>query len=87
MRLDDKDTEVDISAIEGAKIAPGEQFRFNACGRSDTSSGTEGIFEVYEDGSGGKKVRHFYWDCPWGSKKNTWTVSGTLANRSTCIPF
>ncbi|KAF8919893.1 pleurotolysin A [Mucidula mucida] len=26
---------------------------------------------------GDKAIRHFYWDCPWGSKTNTWTVSGS----------
>ena len=74
--IDDKEAEIPTSDIEGTKIAPGDEFTVNSCGRSNSPSGTEGEFDVYEDGPGGPKVRHFYWNCPWGSPKNTWTISG-----------
>jgi hypothetical protein len=73
--IDNKDAEIPAKDIENTKILPGDTFRINSCGREDASSGTEGDFDLYEDG--GPKVRHFYWDCPWGTKTNTWTISGT----------
>jgi hypothetical protein len=72
--IDNKDAEIPKSDIENHKINPGDEFQINSCGRSDASSGTEGDFDIYEDG--GTKVRHFYWNCPWGSKTNTWRVTG-----------
>ncbi|OCH86914.1 pleurotolysin A [Obba rivulosa] len=69
----DKDTEIATKDIEGTKILPGAEYTINSCGRSDASSGTEGKFDLYEEG--GALVRSFYWDCPWGSKTNTWTIS------------
>ena len=70
----DKDYEISVGDIENATILPGENFMISSCGRSDSASGTEGEFEIYEDGGG--KVRHFYWSCPWGSKINTWRITG-----------
>ena len=72
--IDDKDEEVEASTIENTKILSKKRYRVNSCGRKDASSGTEGSFDLEEEG--GEKVRHFYWDCPWGKKTNTWTVSG-----------
>ena len=72
--LDDKNAEIPKSDIENHKIGPDEVFQINACGRSDAAVGTAGGYDIYEDG--GPKVRHFYWDCPWGSKTNTWRVTG-----------
>ncbi|KAI0267255.1 aegerolysin type hemolysin [Russula aff. rugulosa BPL654] len=74
---DNKDAEIPKSDIENHKIDPGDEFEINSCGRSDASSGTEGDFDIYEDG--GTRVRHFYWDCPWGSKTNTWRVTDNNA--------
>jgi hypothetical protein len=73
---DDKDDGIPTSQIEGMKIGPGTIVRIDSCGREDAASGTEGDLEIWEDGAGGAKVGHFYWDCPWGTRSNTWTVSG-----------
>ena len=73
--IDDKDDEMPASDIENAYILPGKSFRVNSCGRSNASSGTEGSFDIEEEGGG--EVRHFYWSCPWGGNTNTWTVSCT----------
>jgi Aegerolysin len=72
--IDNKDEEIPISDIEDKKIDGGKEFRINSCGRENAPSGTEGNFDIYEDG--GDEVRHFYWDCPWGGKTNTWTITG-----------
>ncbi|KAF8687636.1 hypothetical protein AX14_003645, partial [Amanita brunnescens Koide BX004] len=68
-----KDKEIPVSDIENTEIPPGGEFRINSCGRENASSGTEGEFDIYEVDS--NKVRHFYWDCPWGSSTNTWTIT------------
>ncbi|KAF8726099.1 hypothetical protein AX14_008081 [Amanita brunnescens Koide BX004] len=69
----DKNIEVSVHAIENTRILPGQEFRISSCGRENATSGTEGEFDIFEDGS--DKIRHFYWDCPWGKKGNTWRVS------------
>ncbi|KAF9177421.1 hypothetical protein BGZ50_008791 [Haplosporangium sp. Z 11] len=45
-----------------------------ACGRSDESYGTAGSFELFQ---GDTKVTNISWSCPWGSKVNSWSSSGT----------
>ncbi|KAF8668060.1 hypothetical protein AX14_006257 [Amanita brunnescens Koide BX004] len=71
----DKDAEIPVQGIENTRILPGQEFRISSCGRENAASGTEGQFDIYEEG--GDKIRHFYWDCPWGRKGNTWTISGS----------
>ena len=71
----DKDTEYPVSRYEGNTIEPGEQLQLNATGRSDAASGTEGWFNLVDPKANDKVIRHFYWDCPWGSKSNTWNVT------------
>ncbi|CAM2987522.1 aegerolysin family protein [Vibrio neptunius] len=70
-----KDNEYEPSEIEGQVIERGTSFSINACGRSDSASGTEGSFELYD---GSTHVGTYSWDCPWGSKTNdsSWTLSG-----------
>ncbi|KAH8832152.1 pleurotolysin A [Flagelloscypha sp. PMI_526] len=72
-----KDKEVPASDYEGHVIGPDEKLQINACGRSDAAEGTTGDFDLVDPNNGDQAVRHFYWDCPWGSKRNTWTVSGS----------
>ena len=72
-----KDQEVGTNTYEGQTIAPYEWLEFSSCGRSDASSGTEGNFDLVDPSASDKQIRHFYWDCPWGSKTNTWSVSGS----------
>ncbi|KAI0272832.1 pleurotolysin A [Russula aff. rugulosa BPL654] len=71
----DRDSEIPIKDIENTKILSGNKFKINSRGRSASSAGTEGEFDIYEDGPGGERVGHFYWDCPWGSKSNTWRIT------------
>uniref|UniRef100_UPI0040535BE3 Ostreolysin A6 n=1 Tax=Pleurotus ostreatus TaxID=5322 RepID=UPI0040535BE3 len=73
----DKDAEVSASNYEGKIVKPDEKLQINASGRSDAAEGTTGTFDLVDPADGDKQVRHFYWDSPWGSKTNTWTVSGS----------
>ncbi|KAI0714080.1 pleurotolysin A [Cerioporus squamosus] len=68
------------STYEGYVIHPGEELQMNACGRESSPSGTTGDFDVVDVPAGDKVIRHFYWDCPWGSSTNTWTISGSNSN-------
>jgi len=69
---DNKDAEIPIGDIENKTIEPHKKFRISSCGREGAPSGTEGEFDIYD---GDDKVRHFYWNCPWGSKTNTWSIT------------
>ncbi|KAI6779041.1 uncharacterized protein J7T54_008259 [Emericellopsis cladophorae] len=69
---DNKDREISVEQVQKTSIKPGNQAGFAACGRSDASSGTEGSFELWD---GETKICKVYWDCPWGSKTKTFTVS------------
>ncbi|KAM4066457.1 aegerolysin domain-containing protein [Hirsutella rhossiliensis] len=66
-----KDVEVTTSQIEAVVIAPGSSESVSACGRSDASSGTTGQFDIYE---GAAKICTVKWDCPWGSKTNSFNI-------------
>ncbi|KAK7047442.1 Ostreolysin A6 [Paramarasmius palmivorus] len=76
----DKDKELSRDQFEGQIIRPDQRLQLNACGRAHSPSGTEGRFDLCDADDGDRVIRHFYWDCPWGSKRNTWTVSGTNSN-------
>lgn len=43
-----------------------------SCGRSDSASGTQGSFDLYD---GDTRVVTLVWNCPWGSKSNSWSQS------------
>ncbi|KAF9497705.1 erylysin A [Pleurotus eryngii] len=73
----DKDTEVPASKYEGMVIAPDDQVQINACGREDAAEGTTGTFDLVDPNDSDKQVRHFAWDCPWGTKANSWVVGGS----------
>ncbi|PHH89228.1 hypothetical protein CDD83_6460 [Cordyceps sp. RAO-2017] len=66
-----KDNEVSTHEVEGSSAAPFEAKYVGACGRSDSASGTEGSFDVYDDAT---KICRVYWSCPWGSKDNEFRV-------------
>ncbi len=70
-----KDDEIQPSDIEGVNIEGGSSYMIEACGRSDSASGTEGTFDLYD---GATKIGTYSWDCPWGSKTNSsdWSPSG-----------
>ncbi len=81
-KYDNKDEEVDSSQINGIQFTSGKFYpnAISACGRSDAASGTEGSFDIYIDGSDvtdkNNLICKLSWDCPWGSKTNTWGASG-----------
>jgi hypothetical protein len=71
---DNKDHEISPAQVDSLVIAQGDTKEIAACGRSDAASGTEGTVDLYQ---GGTKVCQLYWNCPWGSKTNTFTVRDT----------
>jgi hypothetical protein len=75
LNVGNKDAVVNLGEIEGKEIAPGKQFKFNSCGKSDSPTGTEAEFDLIDKDTG-EVIRHVYWDCPYTSSRNTFTVSG-----------
>ncbi|KAF7158747.1 hypothetical protein CNMCM5623_003911 [Aspergillus felis] len=75
----DKDKEIPPSDVDKIEIPPGQKKRVYSCGRSDASSGTEGGFKLYDgkDKKEDKCIGEVYWDCPWGSKTNTFNTTPT----------
>jgi hypothetical protein len=71
-QYDNKDEEVSRDTVQNISISSGNSAGIASCGRSDSPSGTEGSFELWV---GNTKICKIYWDCPWGSKRNTFTVS------------
>lgn len=71
-QYDDKDKELSAGQINGTviEIAQESYNVLSACGRSDSASGTQGSYDLYE---GDTKVVTIVWDCPWGSKTNSWS--------------
>jgi hypothetical protein len=71
-----KDAEISADDINKITIKSNSKAVINSCGREHSPSGTEGSFEIFD---GEVKVGEYYWDCPWGSKKNTsiFTPSGS----------
>lgn len=76
----DKDTEVDALDYEGKVLNAGEKLQFNACGRSDSPTGTDGKFDLVDPKDGDKLIRQFYWSCPHGNSGNKWESSGANSN-------
>nr|AGA84054.1 umbellolysis [Polyporus umbellatus] len=72
-----KDKELPASDYEGKTIEPGTQLQLNACGRENSPSGTTGQFNLVDPSANDQVIRSFYWDCPWGSSRNEWIVSGS----------
>jgi len=70
-----KDNEIDKNDVQGVKIVPRGTFSIYSCGRSDSPSGTEGSFDLV-DNSTNQLIRNIYWDCPWGSSRNTFNITG-----------
>ncbi|CAA7262635.1 unnamed protein product [Cyclocybe aegerita] len=72
-----KDAEVYPDKYNGMSVGPDNKVQINSCGRADSSSGTEGSFDIVDPNDGNRIIRSFYWDCPWGSKANTWNPTGS----------
>ena len=75
MDAGDKDTDISPSTYENQVIHPGESLQLNSCGNKDHPTGTTGELDIVDVTANDEVIRHFFWDCPWGSKKNTWTIS------------
>lgn len=71
-RADNKDEELEPLDIDQIKIPPGGEVDVNSCGRENVASGTEGSFEVYKNDDW---VCSLAWDCPCGSKTNSFDSS------------
>ena len=71
-KWDNKDNEISAGEVAKQTAGPGGNIDIASCGRSDASSGTEGSYNIYD---GDTKICRVYWNCPWGSKTNTFTVS------------
>jgi hypothetical protein len=67
-RLGNKDQEISTDDINKITITSGNSATICSCGRADASAGTEGSFDLYD---GDTKVGTYRWDCPWGSKTNS----------------
>lgn len=78
-KWDNKDDE--IGSVNGITLDKGKTYNniISSCGRSDSSSGTEGSFYLCDgskkQGDPDYKICKLSWDCPWGSKTNTWAAS------------
>lgn len=85
--LGNKDKEVKIDEINGKVLdynTTDKERIISTCGRSDAASGTEGTFEIYLYDEITKKevtkLSEVTWDCPWGSKTNTFDCSNENNN-------
>ena len=78
-KFDNKDHELSPDEVNGQVIEIDTEGLnvVSSCGRSDSASGTQGQFDLYD---GETKVVTLSWDCPWGSKKNTWSQSNQSRN-------
>ncbi len=76
---DNKDKEVSNSTIDEIELEKGKTYpqEISTCGRENSSSGTEGYFYLYtnKERKDADAICKIYWDCPWGSKTNTWKAS------------
>ncbi|SMP14427.1 aegerolysin family protein [Flavobacterium hercynium] len=82
-KKDNKDHTISIADINKITIASGKIDYVCSCGRSGSSTGTEGRFELFE---GDTKIGEFGWDCPYWKKTNhfNWTqVEATKKTYST----
>ncbi|KAF5139498.1 Asp-hemolysin [Metarhizium anisopliae] len=60
--------EISTSEVDNIIIAPGLLESVSSCGRQDSSSGTNGDFNLYD---GNTKICNVSWDCcPWSRPAN-----------------
>ncbi|KAJ5180528.1 hypothetical protein N7492_003738 [Penicillium capsulatum] len=70
----DKDKEILPRDIEGLEIKDNEHLLIHICGRDQELSGTTGTIDL--DDVEDQYIATLYWDVPFGSKTNTFSVSG-----------
>lgn len=68
--ISNKDSEVSTGTVNTYVAKAKTTLTFGSCGRSDASAGTEGSFDLYD---GKTKIGTLSWDCPWGSKTNSYS--------------
>lgn len=73
----DKDKDLSSGDVNKIVIPVAEARRISACGKSDSTSGTQGSFDLYD---GETKIAHFSWSCPWGSPSNSLEASDHSKN-------
>ncbi|CAI9629943.1 hypothetical protein GT037_007280 [Alternaria burnsii] len=66
-----KDAEIGAGEVNKISVGAGSSEKVSSCGRSDSASGTEGKFDIYD---GDNRVCTVYWSCPWGSKSNNFQI-------------
>ncbi|KAI1771103.1 aegerolysin type hemolysin [Hypoxylon cercidicola] len=66
-----KDNEIGSDIVSKIEIPANSTTKIYSCGRSDSATGTEGQFDLYD---GDHKICTIYWDCPWGSKDNNFEI-------------
>ncbi|KAL0631329.1 hypothetical protein Q9L58_009808 [Maublancomyces gigas] len=70
-KVTDKDSEISTSEISAMKIFAGHTGSIASSGRVNSPTGTTGSIDLYYDKT---KICTLYWDCPWGSRQNTFEV-------------
>ncbi|KAM4066839.1 aegerolysin domain-containing protein [Hirsutella rhossiliensis] len=70
-RGDNMDADMSSAEVNQIGIPFGSESYVHSCGRSDSASGTEGGFDLYD---GETKICRIYWSCPWGSKSNEFSI-------------
>ncbi|KAM0671003.1 hypothetical protein ACQRIT_001389 [Beauveria bassiana] len=68
---DNKNNEIQPAQVNKTTVASGAQVTVAASGRSDSSSGVEGGFNIH---LGGQKICGVYFNCPWGEKTNDFQI-------------
>lgn len=83
-KYDDKDDELSPDEVNGQVIEIGQEGSHvvSSCGRSDSPSGTQGSFDLYD---GSTKVVTLVWNCPWGNKSNSWSQFSQNSNYSVSV--
>ena len=77
-KWDNKDQEESAGDIDTLKFQANKSYTnaISSCGREDSPSGTQGHFDLFTQVGGQKtQVCRLNWDCPWGSKTNSWSAS------------
>jgi hypothetical protein len=73
----DKDKEISTDDINKITVESGKTAFICSCGRSGSSTGTEGSFELYD---GETKIGKFDWDCPYNKKTNSFNWNADKDN-------
>lgn len=62
-----KDNEMTAEEVDQIVVAPSSHQYIQSCGRSGSTSVTQGCFDIYNRDA---TICRVSWNCPWGSKAN-----------------